>query len=92
MGKSNNELSMDNDELLLNNGMRCGVMNHRIKSIMIGLVAGALLGAAFGWVVGDNEPDDDGKMGLAALGPGDYFQLGISILTLARQFGSMLRP
>jgi hypothetical protein len=50
------------------------------------------LGAAFGWVVGDNEPDDDGKMGLAALGPGDYFQLGISILTLARQFGSMLRP
>jgi hypothetical protein len=31
-------------------------------------------------------------MGLAALGPGDYFQLGISILTLARQFGSMLRP
>jgi hypothetical protein len=71
---------------------RRSVMNHRIKSILIGLVAGALLGAAFGWVVGDNEPDDDGKMGLAALGPADYFQLGISILTLARQFGSMLRP
>jgi len=71
---------------------RRSVMNHRVKSILIGLVAGALLGAAFGWVVGDNEPDDDGKMGLAALGPADYFQLGISILTLARQFGSMLRP
>lgn len=67
-------------------------MNHRVKSILIGFVAGALLGAAFGWVVGDNEPDDDGKIGLAALGPADYFQLGISILTLARQFGSMLRP
>jgi len=67
-------------------------MNHRMKSILIGLVAGAILGGAFGWVVGDNEPDDDGQMGLAALGPGDYFQLGISILTLARQFGSMLRP
>lgn len=63
-----------------------------MKSILIGLVAGALLGSAFGWVVGDNEPDDNGKMGLAALGPGDYFQLAISILTLARQFGSMLRP
>lgn len=67
-------------------------MNHRVKSILIGFVAGALLGAAFGWVVGDNEPDDDGKVGLEALGPADYFQLGISILTLARQFGSMLRP
>lgn len=67
-------------------------MNHRVKSILIGFVAGALLGAAFGWVVGDNEPDGDGKVGLAALGPADYFQLGISILTLARQFGSMLRP
>lgn len=63
-----------------------------MKSILIGLVAGALLGGAFGWVVADNEPDEDGQMGLAALGPGDYFQLGISILTLARQFGSMLRP
>ncbi|MBX3016209.1 MAG: hypothetical protein KF832_32105 [Caldilineaceae bacterium] len=67
-------------------------MNHRVKSIVIGLLAGAVLGGAFGWVVGDNEPDGDGKMGLAALGPADYFQLGISILTLARQFGSMLRP
>ncbi|MEZ4870515.1 MAG: hypothetical protein R3C14_54805 [Caldilineaceae bacterium] len=67
-------------------------MNHRVKSIVIGLVAGAVLGAAFGWVVGDNDPDEDGEYGLASLGPADYFQLGISILTLARQFGSMLRP
>ena len=51
--------------------------------------AGAFLGAAFGWVVGNNEPDEE-MPGLAALGPGDYFQLGISILTLARQFGSMI--
>lgn len=67
-------------------------MNHRVRSIVIGFVAGAILGGAFGWVVADNEPDEDGKMGLAALGPADYFQLGISILTLARQFGSMLKP
>lgn len=64
-------------------------MSHRTKAILVGLLAGAFLGAAFGWVVGNNEPDEE-MPGLAALGPGDYFQLGISILTLARQFGSMI--
>ncbi len=65
-------------------------MNDRVKTILIGLVAGALLGAAFGWVIGDQDPDEE-MPGLSALGAGDYFQLGISILTLARQFGSMIR-
>lgn len=65
-------------------------MNHRTKSIVVGLFAGALLGAAFGWVVGDDDADEE-MPGLAALGPSDYFQLGISILTLARQFGNMIR-
>ncbi len=64
-------------------------MSHRTKTILVGLLAGAFLGAAFGWVIGNNEPDEE-MPGLAALGPGDYFQLGISILTLARQFGSMI--
>ncbi len=64
-------------------------MSHRTKAILVGLLAGAFLGATFGWVVGNNEPDEE-MPGLAALGPGDYFQLGISILTLARQFGSMI--
>ena len=65
-------------------------MSHRTKSILVGLLAGALLGAAFGWVVGDQDPDEE-MPGFAALGAGDYFQLGISILTLARQFGNMIR-
>lgn len=65
-------------------------MSHRTKSIIVGLLAGAVLGAAFGWVVGDQDPDEE-MPGLSALGAGDYFQLGISILTLARQFGNMIR-
>jgi hypothetical protein len=67
-------------------------MNTKIKSVLIGLVAGALLGAAFGWVVSDGDDEhSEGAVGLAALGPVDYFQLGISILNLARQFGGMVR-
>jgi hypothetical protein len=67
-------------------------MNTKIKSVLIGLVAGALLGAALGWVVSDGDAESgEGAVGLAALGPADYFQLGISILSLARQFGGMVR-
>ena len=68
-------------------------MNTRRKAVLIGLVAGALLGAAFAWVASDGEPDEDGNelRGVAKLGPTDYFSLGMSILTLARQFGDMLR-
>ena len=67
-------------------------MNHRTRAILIGVVAGALLGAAFAWVAGDGSSkssEDDNP--ISALGPVDYFQLGISILTLARQFGGMLK-
>ena len=67
-------------------------MNHKTKSILIGVTAGALLGAAFAWVAGDGYDEDNADQNpVAALGPTDYFQLGISILTLARQFGGMLR-
>ena len=67
-------------------------MSHRTNSILVGIAAGALLGAAFAWVAGDGS-DDNPERGnpIAALGPADYFQLGISILTLARQFGGMLQ-
>jgi len=65
-------------------------MSHRTKSIIVGLLAGALLGAAFGWVVGEEDSNEE-MPGLAALGPGDYLQLGISIFTLARQFSNMIR-
>jgi hypothetical protein len=67
-------------------------MNYKTKATLMGLLAGALLGAAFAWVASDGEAKEgDEPAGLAALGPGDYLQLGISILTLARQFSSMLR-
>jgi hypothetical protein len=65
-------------------------MSHRTKSILIGLAAGALLGATFAWVAGNGSHDDERGSAISALGPVDYFQLGISILTLARQFGNML--
>jgi hypothetical protein len=67
-------------------------MNHRVKSMLVGLAAGALLGATFAWVASaDHDPENpDAKIGLAKLGPSDYFQLGISILNIARQFGGMV--
>ena len=67
-------------------------MNHKARAILIGLGAGALLGAAFAWVASDGD-DKDGEQtfAISSLGPTDYIALGISILTLARQFGGMLR-
>lgn len=66
-------------------------MSHKTRAVFIGLAAGALLGAAFAWVASNGaDESSDGENPIAALGPGDYFQLGISILTLARQFGGML--
>ncbi len=66
-------------------------MNYRTKSLLIGAVAGALLGATFAWVSSESDPNDpDAQVGFAKMGPTDYFQLGISILNLARQFGGMV--
>ena len=67
-------------------------MNQRTKSIFIGLIAGALLGAVFAWVVSEGDENEDGTSNIAQLGPAEYFQLGISILNVARQFNGMLRP
>ncbi len=66
-------------------------MNPKLKAILIGMVAGALLGAAFGWVFGDGQEQEETRAGLAKLGPADYIKLGISVLSLAREFGSMMR-
>ncbi len=68
-------------------------MNHRMRSLLIGVFAGAMLGAAFAWVAGDNNDDgeSDAVTAIKRLGPMDYFTLGIAILTLARQFGGMLK-
>lgn len=67
-------------------------MSHKGRTVIAGLVAGALLGAAFAWMASDSQGDgNEAGNPIAHLGPGDYFTLGISILTLARQFGSMLK-
>ncbi len=69
-------------------------MKDKTKTILLGMAAGALLGAAFAWIASDSHEDAaeaEGHNPLASLGPADYFQLGISILSLARQFGGMLK-
>lgn len=65
-------------------------MDRKSKALIVGIVFGAAIGGIFGWLASSGE-NDEGETGLAALGPGDYFQLGIGILTLARQFGSMVK-
>lgn len=68
--------------------------NNRRNAVFIGLIAGAVLGAAFAWVASDDDgaESEDGEVrGLAKLGPTDYFALGMSLLSVARQFGDMLR-
>jgi hypothetical protein len=67
-------------------------MKYRTKALIIGTLVGAAVGAILALTSSDGY--DEAKSSenpIAALGPGDYFQLGISILTLARQFGSMLK-
>jgi len=62
-------------------------MNRKTKTLLIGALAGAVLGVAFAWVAADGE--EAAEEGLA-LKPTDYFQLGIGLLTFARQFGGMI--
>jgi hypothetical protein len=67
-------------------------MSYKVKALLIGAIGGALLGATFAWIASEGDLDERGEpVGLAALGPGDYLGLGISILTLGRQFSSMLK-
>jgi hypothetical protein len=70
-------------------------VNHKVKALLIGALGGAALGSAFAWVAsgaGNEEDEEQGaKIALQSLGPMDYFTLGIAILTLARQFGGMVK-
>lgn len=67
-------------------------MKDRTKTLLIGSVAGALVGLALAWIATDVEQDEDGNpVGVASLNTGDYFQLGMAILTLARQFSGMVK-
>ncbi len=54
----------------------------------LGALAGAVLGVAFAWVASDGK-NESGEGEAIQLKPTDYFQLGIGLLTLARQFGVM---
>lgn len=61
-----------------------------MKSILVGAAGGALLGVAFAWVAAENDEAGEGNANaIASLSPLDYFQMGIAILTLARQLGGM---
>jgi len=64
-------------------------VNYKIKALLIGGVAGAVLGSALAWAASNN--DENEEHAVSALGPSDYFALGISLLTLARQFSNMLK-
>jgi hypothetical protein len=67
-------------------------MKYRTKALLIGTVVGALIGAVLALTSADGYDEaSSAESPIAALGPGDYFQLGISVLTLARQFGQMLK-
>jgi gas vesicle protein len=67
-------------------------MRYRTKALIIGTAIGALFGAILALTSADGYDEAKSTENpIAALGPGDYFQLGISILTLARQMGQMLK-
>jgi hypothetical protein len=66
-------------------------MGYKTKALLIGVLVGAAVGALLGWTATDGHKDAEDEHPLAVLGPTDYIQLGISVLTLARQFGAMLK-
>jgi hypothetical protein len=67
-------------------------MKYRTKALLIGTAIGAVVGAVLALTSVDGYGEAKASESpIAALGPSDYFQLGIGILTLARQFGSMLK-
>lgn len=62
----------------------------RTGIILAGIVGGALLGGVFAWL-SSARTDEDSETALETIGPSEYFQLGIGVLTLARQFQSLLQ-
>ncbi|MGL4650861.1 MAG: hypothetical protein ACRC1H_15745, partial [Caldilineaceae bacterium] len=65
--------------------------------VLIGVLIGAAAGALFGWVSsaeGSRTNADgtrSGATGLSTLAPGDFLKIGISLLTLGRELGQMVR-
>ncbi len=62
----------------------------RTGIIIAGVIGGALLGGVFAWLSSARAEEGE-ETAIEAIGPSEYFQLGIGILTLARQFQSLLQ-
>lgn len=62
----------------------------RTGIVILGVVLGAVLGGSFAWLA-SSRSEEGNEPAIASLGPSDYFQLGIGVLTLARQFGAMVQ-
>lgn len=62
----------------------------RTGIILAGMIGGALLGGVFAWL-SSSRTDEEGETAFDSIGPAEYFQLGIGVLTLARQFQSLLQ-
>ncbi len=62
----------------------------RTAMIVAGVIGGALLGGVFAWL-SSARTEESGETAIEAIGPAEYFQLGIGVLTLARQFQSLLQ-
>lgn len=67
-------------------------MSNRTKSVVIGSLLGAAIGAIFGLTIGEANDNQVAvkRSSLAMVSTTDYMKIGISILTLAREFGSIL--
>ncbi len=68
-------------------------MSERMRSVLVGTLLGAAVGAIFGMIIGDANDSQVAtkRSSLATVAPADYMKIGISVLTLAREFGSMLK-
>jgi hypothetical protein len=67
-------------------------MKYRTKALLIGIIGGAIFGGVLAMISADGYEDADGDENpIANLGMGDYISLGIGMLTLARQFGGLLK-
>ncbi len=64
--------------------------NSRKRIVMTGVILGGLLGGVFAWLSSDRAEESD-TTAIHSMGPSEYFQLAIGVLTLARQFQSMLQ-